>query len=115
MADAVVFLIGVQEETFRLLLRSPALIAEAERHMHSGRVGVLSGVILRGDGGFNAPYSWHHDPSTIEFPDLHAESCDGIPSYVEANLDDFLRDGYFCPWGAQVLRRMDDDADIPSN
>jgi hypothetical protein len=34
--------------------------------------------------------------------------CDGIPSYVEAHLDDWISTvGYFCPWSAELISVKD--------
>jgi hypothetical protein len=94
-------------EQFRILLEDPALVAEAERHLRSGRVGVISGTLAAGDGGFNMPYRWHLVPASVHFPDVAIELCDGRPSFVENELDYWLgRVGAYCPWGARVLRRV---------
>jgi hypothetical protein len=31
------------------------------------------------------------------------EVCDGRPSLVDALLEDYLRVGRFCPWGAELV------------
>jgi hypothetical protein len=62
---------------------------------------IPSGVIVRdGDGGVNSPWTWHLDPSSIEFADLTTEVCDGLPSFVE---DGSLTSDRYCPWSAEVL------------
>jgi hypothetical protein len=100
-----VFVIEVAgEEQFRLLLEDPEKIAEAKRFMESGRVGVIAGRLAAGDGGFNAPFSWHLVPASVEFPDVAIEVCDGRPSDVEADLDYWLNTvQQFCPWSAQII------------
>lgn len=96
------------QETFRIALQDPAQIALAEQRLLDGREGIVQGEVVRGDGGFNAPYSWHLRPETVTFPDLAIEACSGRPlSDVEANLDywaDTL--GTFCPWGSRIVRRV---------
>jgi hypothetical protein len=33
---------------------------------------------------------------------------DGVPSYVEAHLDDWIANvGYFCPWSAELVALKD--------
>jgi len=100
---------GDGPETFRVAVATPEQAALAESARVFGRVGVLHGTLVHGDGGFNADYSWHLAPESITFPDLAIEVCDGRPlSDVEANLDywfDAL--GIYCPWGARVIRRID--------
>lgn len=59
--------------------------------------------ILRGDGGFNAPWSWHLGPLSIEVPQVSIELCDGRPSMVQADLDYWVDTvGMYCPWAARV-------------
>ena len=60
------------------------------------------GPLLRGDGGFNAPWSWHFDPGQVRMTEAAIEVCDGQPSYVEAHLSDFPT---YCPWSARVVRQ----------
>ena len=57
--------------------------------------------LRRGDGGFNAPWSWHLDPAETRFVEAAIEVCDGTPSYVEAHLAEFPT---YCPWGARIVR-----------
>ncbi|MEO3993764.1 MAG: hypothetical protein QN229_05640 [Desulfurococcaceae archaeon TW002] len=40
-----------------------------------------------GDGGFNKSWGWHLDPDTVEVADVTIELCDGMPSFVESELD----------------------------
>jgi hypothetical protein len=36
------------------------------------------------------------------------EVCDGLPSYVEENVDEFVdRVGRYCPWAAQLVELRD--------
>ena len=54
----------------------------------------------RDDPGVNEPWSWHIDPSTLEFADMTIEVCDGLPSYVE---DGTVTSDRFCPWSAELV------------
>jgi hypothetical protein len=38
----------------------------------------------------------------VRMAEAAIEVCDGIPSYVETHLDEFLDVGY-CPWSARVV------------
>ena len=91
---------GVQ--TYKIELATPALIEHAKELLagttEEGRIPV--GVIVRDDPGVNAPWSWHIDPSTLEFADATTEVCDGLPEYVE---DGTLTSDYYCPWIAEVI------------
>lgn len=64
---------------------------------------MIVGKIARGDGGRNTPWSWHFIPDVWTFADFATEVCDAKPSYVEANLDAWLKAPVnFCPWASYV-------------
>lgn len=100
--------IEVSGETFVVEVTSAEQVAALEARLASGREGVLSGELAAGDGGYNEPWSWHMVPSTVEVPDMSIEVCDGRPSMVEDDLDDWIETvERFCPWGAVVAERLD--------
>lgn len=106
--DQPTFRVEVSGEEFIVQVTDAGQIAELEARMASGAEGVINGSIRPGNGGFNAPWSWHMDPATVAAPDLAIEVCDGRPSMVEADLDYWLETlGQFCPWGATVVERLD--------
>lgn len=91
----------VVEEEYRILLTDADLIAHAQALLAGGDEGrIPSGLIVRGDPGVNAPWSWHIDPDSLEFADMTMEVCDGLPSHVE---DGTLSGDRFCPWSAEVV------------
>ena len=97
------FVIEVAGERFRLRTSNPATATALDARRRSGTVGVVSGRIVRGDGDFNTPWSWHLDPLSIEVPDASIELCDGRPSMVQSNLDYWVDTVQrFCPWSARV-------------
>lgn len=97
---------GQAGETFHVLMTDPALIAEAERLIATGEQRILLGNLAAGDGGFNAPWSWHMVPSTLEFTDVTIELCSGCASFIENDLDEWLNNvRSFCPWDALFLER----------
>lgn len=64
----------------------------------------VTGKLVRGDGGFNQPWSWHLDPATVRMAEISIELCDGRPSMVEDDPDYWLGTvGTFCPWGSKVV------------
>lgn len=76
-----------------------AHVAELQAGGEEGRIPV--GRIVRdGDGGVNAPWSWHIDPASLEFADATIEVCDGLPQFVE---DGTLTSDVYCPWSATVV------------
>jgi hypothetical protein len=97
------FVIEVEGERFRLRTSNPATASALDARRRRGDVGVVAGRLVRGDGGFNAPWSWHLDPASIEAPDAAIELCDGRPSMVQEDLDYWVNAvGTFCPWAARV-------------
>ncbi len=71
---------------------------------------IPNGPILRGAGEahHNQPWSWHLDPQLTEMAEVTIELCDGAPTYVEANIDEFVDTiGQYCPWGAELIHVED--------
>ena len=103
-AETRTFTIDVQGEQFRVRVASAAQIDALEERMEHNTTGALNGELRAGDGGFNAPWSWHLDPASIEVPDVTIELCDGTPSMVEADVAGWIQTvGRYCPWGARVV------------
>ena len=98
---AAEFVIDVNGERFVVRSTDPDTIVQLRAVMQGSRSGFPIGPLRRGDGGFNAPWSWHLDPALVRVAELAIEVCDGRPTYVEANLGDFPA---YCPWGARVVR-----------
>jgi hypothetical protein len=93
-------------QTFHILIRDPAVVAEAESLVGAGHQKIVSGPLRPGDGGFNSPWSWHLDPDAIGFADFTIELCDGCPEFVESDLDYWLGTvGQYCPWTTEVVAR----------
>lgn len=93
-------------ELFRVLIRDPQVVAEAESRIGAGTGRILTGPVVAGDGGFNAPWSWHLDPDDVGFTDAAIEVCDGCPSFIEDDLDTWLDTvGHYCPWGTEIVSR----------
>lgn len=102
------FAIEVNDERFVVQVETSAQIAEMEARLASGAEGVINGEIEAGDGGFNAPWSWHMVPSTVHTADMAMEVCDGWPGFVEEELEYWLGTvKRFCPWSAKVVERLD--------
>lgn len=95
-----------QGEIFRILLQDSTQIRAAEALLATGERHIVAGSLRAGDGGFNAPWSWHMDPASVAFPDVAAEVCDGCPSFVQNDLSHWLQlGGCFAPWSAEVIGR----------
>ncbi len=105
-ADGVLFTIEVSGETFQTRVFDLSVIDALDGRLAAGTEGVVLGSLRAGDGGFNAPWGWHWEASTVEVADAAIELCDGRPSMVEADLPYWIDTvGAFCPWGATVVAR----------
>lgn len=89
------------DETYRIELITPELVKHAEQLLDGDEVAAIPlGKVVR-TPGVNAPWSWHIDPTTLEFADVTVEVCDGLPSYVE---DRTVTSPDYCPWSAKVVK-----------
>jgi len=99
-----VFVIDVGGQQFRVRVTDPASIADFEERRREAEAGIVAGPLRAGDGGFNAPWSWHLDPATVHVADVSIGLCGGTPAAVEADLEYWLNQvGDFCPAGARVI------------
>ncbi|MGH9272489.1 MAG: hypothetical protein ACRDZ2_14585 [Ilumatobacteraceae bacterium] len=96
-----VAVVEVLDETYRIELATPELVAQA-RDLLAGEElpSIPIGRIVRDEAGPNAPWSWHVDAATIEFTELTTAVCDGLPSAVE---DGSLTSDFYCPWSAEIV------------
>jgi hypothetical protein len=101
VSGIVEFEIG--DETLTVGTMNGAFFAEARRLFESGeqRIPVFNTLV---DGSAcDAQWSWHPDPTDLEFADITIELCDGLPSYVEENKAEWFQSvGNYCPWSARV-------------
>ncbi len=90
-------------ETLAVGIDNDAFATEAARLLAAGetRIPVFNTLV---DGeGCDAQWSWHPDPSDVEFADFTIELCDGVPSHIEENKEGWLATvGSYCPWSARV-------------
>ena len=92
----------VAGEIFRIELVGAENVAHARALLAgTGDGPIPNGVLALGDGGVNAPWSWHIDPASLEWADVTMEVCDGRPTQIE---DGSFRYERFCPWSAKLLR-----------
>jgi hypothetical protein len=102
-APFVDFVVAVDDQTFVLRVSDPETIAAGYANLRGRDSRFPSGPIRRGDGGFNAPWSWHLDSAETRFVEAAIEVCDGEPRYVEGHVADYLQVGGYCPWAARVV------------
>ncbi len=91
---------GVGSETFRALLTTTDQVRAAEAARDGGSANIPVGRLGAGNGGVNAPWTWHLDD--ITFAEVAIELCDGVPSYVES-IGPSFGNGQYCPWTARVI------------
>lgn len=94
------FVIEHVGERFVIRLTDPATIAHARANLRGQNQMFPAGPLRRGDGGFNAPWTWHLDPDQTRMVESAIEVCDGRASYVEAHQSEYPT---YCPWGAKVI------------
>ncbi|WUI00526.1 calmodulin-binding protein [Spirillospora sp. NBC_00431] len=70
----------------------------------------IMGKIIKQPAPYNPGWSYHFDPSTVDFFEIATEVCDSTISYVEEHLDEaggaFLPGLTWCPWSSRVLREI---------
>jgi hypothetical protein len=98
--DEADFLVVVDRESFVLRVRDPETIRVARESLAGGNHFFPIGPLRAGNGGFNAPWSWHLDPDAVRLTPLAIEVCDALPSYVETHRGDFPT---YCPWSARIV------------
>ena len=88
----------------RLEITNPTGLEQAEDLLASGAAQWALGTPRRGNGGFNAPYSWHLDPASITFAEVTIEACQVAASAVADDLDYWIGFGQVCIWGVVESR-----------
>ncbi len=101
---ARMFEVEVVDERFKVRVTDRETIQQMTDN-HDGKNNYhVTGKLVRGDGGFNQPWSWHLDPSSVRMAEISIELCDGRPSMVEGDLDYWLGTvKMYCPWSGKVV------------
>ena len=94
------FVVSVAGEAFVMRAVDAETVRLARENLAGRAAHFPIGPLRRGNGGFNAPWSWHLDPAEVRMTEAAIEVCDGRPSYVESHLHDYPT---YCPWGARVV------------
>ncbi|MFO8175953.1 MAG: hypothetical protein R6T96_16835 [Longimicrobiales bacterium] len=106
LAGGVLASFDVEGEVFRIWVTNPATILQLyDLQAGTSAANIPNGPLRTGPGrgAHNLPWSWHMDPAETEMAENTIEVCDGLPSYVEENLQEWLSLGRYCPWAAQLL------------
>ena len=109
LKDGILATFDVHGERYSIFITNAQTI-EQVLALWNGRsnANIPSGRVVRGRVSYNKTWSWHIDPEDISMAENTIELCDGIPSYVESHLDDWIANvGYFCPWSAVLVALKD--------
>lgn len=100
-ASRAIATFNVLNEEFKVELTTPSLVEHAQELLDGKALRAIPmGRVMRDDSDVNQPWSWHLDPTTVEFADVAIEVCDGPPSYVE---DEVITSDTYCPWSAEIV------------
>ncbi|WP_439675558.1 BP74-related protein [Embleya sp. MST-111070] len=101
-----------EPEEFIIELTDDAKIAHARKILlgeEKDRVHV-HGRIIKRTQPYNPKWSFHLDPSTIDFFEVAIEVCDATMRYTEDHLDEacgaFLPGCHWCPWDSMLVREV---------
>jgi hypothetical protein len=97
------FTVQVVNEQFVMFVKDPTTIQHAMDNLAGRNQMHPTGSILSGNGGFNGNWGWHFVPETVRMTDFSIEVCDGLPSYVNDHVNDFIGVGY-CPWSGKIVK-----------
>jgi hypothetical protein len=111
LAGGIVATFTVEGEAFRVWTDNVIAISDIlALQAGIGDATIPNSTLRRGPGigDHNAPYGWHMDPTDLEMAELTIEVCSALPSFVEANVDEWVDVvGQYCPWSA-VLEGVED-------
>jgi hypothetical protein len=91
-------------DVVRLEVTNPTGLNQAQDLLGSGTTRWAMGTPRRGDGGFNAPWTWHLDPATISFAEFTIEACQTRAAAVAEDLDYWIAFGQVCIAGVVETR-----------
>jgi len=111
LQDGILATFSVEGETFAVWITSPQTI-EQVLNLRDGesQATIPNGPLRKGPGraAHNEPWSWHMDPEETVMAETTIELCDGLPSFVESDIDQWIDVvGRFCPWGAVLVSVRD--------
>lgn len=109
LKDGVLATFDVQGERYSIFITNAQTIEQVIALWNGQSVAKIpSGRVVKGRVSYNSAWSWHIDSEDITMAEVTIELCDGLPSYVEAHLDDWIATvGYFCPWSAKLVTLKD--------
>jgi hypothetical protein len=109
LKDGVLTTFDVNGERYSIFITNTQTIDQVIALWHGqSNANIPSGRVVKGQVAYNKPWSWHIDSQDVTMAESTIELCDGIPSYVETHLNDWIATvGYFCPWSAKLVSLKD--------
>lgn len=101
-----------EKARFVIELRNPDLIEHARRVLSGDETELVhvKGTIIKETAPYNPDWSYHLDPTTIEFFSNAIEVCDASICFVEENLPDVggstLPGSHWCPWSSRLVTEL---------
>jgi hypothetical protein len=94
----------VAPDTFRIEISHSAAVVQAESLQQDQQPRIVVGVPQAGDAGYNAPWHWHLEPSSVGFAEVTIEACQTTARLLEASLSYWLSFGQVCIEGTVDAR-----------
>jgi hypothetical protein len=111
LRGGIVATFDVDGERFRVWVTNPQTIEQIlALRDGTSEASIPNGRLRRRAGRrrHNRPWHWHLDPEEIEMAEATIELCDGRPSFIEENRDEFIAQvGRYCPWLARLEGVLD--------
>lgn len=101
-----------EKARFVIELHDPELIKHARRVLSGEETELVHvrGTIIKEKAPYNPEWSYHLDPTTIEFFSNAIEVCDASICFVEENLGEVggstLPGSHWCPWSSRLLAEV---------
>lgn len=105
-------MIDASKKNFVIKLVSTAQIETARRILTGQEIETIhvQGTIFSSPASYNPRWSFHLEPTSIDFFSNAIEVCDAASLYVEKNLidvgGDFLPNGHWCPWTSTLVAEL---------
>ena len=93
-------------DTYRVEISRSASVVQADSLQRSQLPRWVVGTPQAGDGGYNAPWNWHLEPSSVFFAEVTIEACQTNARLLEASLSYWLSYPLrqVCVWGTVDAR-----------
>jgi hypothetical protein len=109
LKGGVLAIFAVEEERFAIFVTNHETCDQIIA-LRDGRssASIPVGRVRRGSVSYNSPWSWHIDSEDVIMTEAAIEVCDARPSYIEANLEQWIEKVVrFCPWSARLVSVTD--------